>query len=242
MLNAMKKLQILEKAKAKGITIKIKIDKKKQNISLNQELINASNLDKAEEILNELEKKADKKMMGAIWEKRGWVADYRQNYDDEIKFFKKAGEIYKTVPGATDIEGHKKDRILTVEHFIARALYFRGRKSDLKECEKLLKKNLLGYKKLKSEDAIAFNYSWLARTYIAMKDLKKAEKCTKKAEEFFDENMKAYTYRLKGELANAKGESEEAIRNAVESLRYTLPAGTYYNGVIEAMKVIIKAS
>src|SRR5258708_30230894 len=173
-MDSKKVLEILEKAQAKGAAVEIKIDNRtKYNISLVQELINASNLDKAGEILDELEKNAEEKMMGAIWEKRGWIADARDKWDDEIKYFKKAKEIYTSVPGAEDFEGHSKDRILTVDHFTGRALYFRGKKSDLKECEQLFENNLIGYQKLKSDDAIAFNYSWLARVYIAMKDLKK---------------------------------------------------------------------
>src|SRR5260221_451981 len=109
------------------------LDKKiHYGVSLVQVLINASNLDKAEEILDDLEKKCKRqeKFMGAIYEKRGWLAECRTKWDDEIKYFKKAGQIYKKNPQSLDIEGHKDDRFLTIEHFIGRALYFRGNKED----------------------------------------------------------------------------------------------------------------
>lgn len=273
-MNVKKVLQILDNAKASGAAIEIDLKtipsyikykrslplrgKKETNInkrlkygiSLVQTLIDASNLDKAEELLDDIENESNgKKFMGAIWEKRGWISDYRQNYDDEIKYFKKAKDIYERIPESLDVEGRKEDRLLTVEHFTGRALYFRGRKSDLDECERLFNDSLEGYRKLEREDAIAFNYSWLARVAIAQNDLEKARDLTKKAEEFFEKaskskgnSIKAYAYRLKSELAIANGKKEESVKYSCEGLRLTLPAGTYYNGVIEAVKNIIKAS
>ncbi|GEM_PF-7109018 len=219
-------------------------------IRLVQELINASNLDKAEEILSEMEKvSGDKKYMGAIWEKRGWIADCRDKWSEEIECFRKAKEIYESIPESLGTEGRKKDRLSTVEHFMARALYFRGKKEDLMECEKLFSKNLSEYKKLKSDDGIAYNYSWLARAYIAMNNLKEAEKMALFSKKYFrkaakvqGEFLNGYAYRVMSQLKLAKGNKEEAVDDAIESLRYMLPQGTYYNGVIEAVKCIVEAS
>ena len=186
--------------------------------------------------------------MGAIWEKRGWIADSRGNMDAEIKYFKKAASIYNKNPKALEIEGHKNDRLLTVEHFVGKALYFRGKKSDLKESIKLFTNSLEGYKKLKSNDAIAFNYSWLARALISDGKLKEAKLAAKKSVEYFNraakkqgDQLKTYAFRIKAELASAEGKEEEAIRNSLEALRYTLPSGAYYNGVLEAIKPIVKS-
>lgn len=228
-----------------------KLDKKiHYGIRLVQTLINASNLDKTEEFLDELQRLSGgkKEYMGAIWEKRGWMADCRNKYDDEIEYFKKAADIYAKYPKALQVEGHKNDRLLTVEHFIARALYFRGKKSDLKECIRLFTHNLEGYKKLKSESAIAFNYSWLARVLIANGNLKEAKIAVGKSEDYFNKvakkegnHIRTYAFRIKAELANAEGKEEEAIRNSLEALRHVLPSGTYYNGVLEALKPIVKS-
>lgn len=227
------------------------LDKKmRYGICLVQTLINASNIEKAENFLKKLEKLSDKKeeYMGAIWEKKGWIADCRNKWDDEIMYFKKAAEIYTKNHKALDLEGYKNDRLLTVEHFIARAMYFRGIKSDLKECIRLFNHNLESYKKLKSQAAIAFNYSWLARCLIAEKNLKKAKIAVDKSVEYFDKvskkqgnQIKTYSYKIKAELAIAQGKDEEAVRNSLEAIRYSLPPGTYYNGVIEALKPIVES-
>lgn len=226
------------------------LDKKiHYGIRLVQTLINASNLDKAEKFLDESEKlsKGKEEYMGTIWEKRGWIADCRNKWNDEIKYFKKARDIYIKNPKSLEVEGHKNDRILTVEHFTGRALYFQGKKSDLKECIRLFTHNLEGYKKLKSDTAIAFNYSWLARTHIADGNLKEAKSAAIKSEEYFNkvakkqgEQIKTYSFRIKAELAKAEGKKEEAVKNSLEAIRHALPPGTYYNGVLEALKPIIE--
>lgn len=54
--------------------------------------------------------------------------------------------------------------------------------------------------------------------------------------------MKTYIYRIKTELASAQGKKEEAVNNSLEAIRYTLPEGTYYNGVLDALKPLIKAT
>lgn len=261
-----KVMSILDEAQSQGAAIEVSLDQfkdyklyKKENsiskkikygISLVQSLIDISNLDNAEKILGELRKIADEeKYMGAIWEKYGWIADSRKRWAEEIKYFNKAKDIYIRIPESIAFEGRTEDRILTADHFIARALYFRGIKSDLKESEKLFKENLDGYKKLEANDAIAFNYSWLARVYIAMKDFERAENATKKAEKYFSraaktkgEKMKSYLYRIRAELYLSEEKKEEALKSSLESLRYALPNGVYYNGIIEAVKEIVKAA
>lgn len=219
----------------------------KYGVALTQALINASNLDRAESILDELEKSSgDERFKGAIFEKRGWIADCRNDYDNEISYFSKAKDIYERLPESKEIEGHKDDRLLTVDHFIGRALYFRGRKSDLPECVNIFTKNLEGYRKLKKDSVVAFNYAWLARTYIAMADLEKAQECVDKAGEhfrlastFFGERIIAHAYRVEAELAVAMGDDEQALRSSLEALRLTLPEGAYYGGVVEAIKSIV---
>jgi len=255
-MNYKEVIKILEKAQVKGAAVEIDlkklpeyikyknaklVEKKvRHGIRLAQELINSSNLDKAEKILNEVEDISDEEeYMGSVWEKRGWIADARDKWDKEIKYFEKAREIYKTIPGSTEVEGHKDDRILTVKHFTGRALYFRGKKSDLTKCEKLFTDNLAEYKKLKHHDAVGFNYFWLARTYIAMKNVKKAEEMARLAMKYFDKTSnQSFSFRIMAEVNMARGEKEKAIENATESLRYILPAGTYYNGVSDAVKYI----
>jgi len=235
--------------------------------SLAQMFINASNLDKAGLLLEELEKTATgleeesvsrKRALSAVFEKRAWVADCREQPDEEIRLLKQAGELIESITAEKRIK-EDGDRLLTVQHFTGRALYKIAKegkgtgkaRKDLEAARDLFQQNLEGYRKLGDRpDAVAFNEAWLARVAMAQGKKEKAKRLVENARKHFEEAAETFDsqtilghyHRVAGQLANYLGNSDEALEHGIEALRLTLPNSAYYNGVLEATKIIVEAA
>lgn len=236
--------------------------KAKYAISLSQELINASSIKRAKEILGKvknlctkLQGDDKKEILAAYHEKMGWVYDLEEKPLKEKLSLEKAKEILGTINTR-----RKKEiaRGLTIDHFIGRAIYknlkagnSKNNTSDLNVAEEIFTKNMAEYEKRKEWASVAFNFAWLARVEIERNNLSKASRLVAKAKTYFKKSMSeekssskitSHYHRVAGLLEIAKGDSEEAFRHAVEAFRLTLPPGIYYNGTMEAVKIMVESS
>lgn len=233
-------------------------------ISLAQELINASNLDDAEDILSQIEKLSQKikgilylRVLSAVFEKKGWLADCKRLSHDEIKYFEKSRRFIEKIPLAKR-DKEDQERLLTIEHFTGRALYIRNKDNfgsnqavkDLKEARKLFAANLESYGKAGREDAVAFNNAWLARVAMALSDIKEAKRRVALAKKHFERvsdktssnHILGHYHRIAAELAIFEKEKKKAVDHALMALEFTIPSGTYFNGTMEAVRLLVKAS
>ena len=233
-------------------------------ISLAQELINASNLGEAEDVLKQIEKLSQKtkgilrlRVLSAVFEKKGWIADCRGLPHDEIRYLEKSRRSIAKIP-LIQRDKEDQERLLTIEHFIGRAFYKRNRKNfrtdraigDLMEARRLFLANLKAYSKIGREDAVAFNNAWLTRVAMAMSDTKEAKKRVALAKKHFERvseetssnHILGHYYRIASEFAIFEKKKKEAVEQAIKALGFTIPSGTYFNGTMEAVRLLLKAS
>jgi len=233
-----------------------------QGINLVQTLINASNLDVAEQVLENLEDIAGKikdesqknLLLSSIYEKLGWIADLREKPKKQIQYFKKSLQLIQKVSPSK----YKKEdihRIPTINHFLGRALYkeYKNKKTkkiNLKNALNYFQESLKEFDSQKNTLASAFNHAWIARIYMAQENTKKAEDEIKKAHNIFLKESKgdynnvlfSHFHRLEAELAILKNQPKKAVENSSTALRMSLPEGAYYEGIIESLKLLIKST
>lgn len=221
-------------------------------IELTQKLINASNIKQASDILAELNRLQNKiknkenalRAKSAIYEKKGWLEDLKGNPKKELALFTKAQDFLKKI-AQTKQTKEDKARLLTIEHFTARAHYFT---QNFKSAEKIFEINLKNYQKTKNPDTIGFTHAWLARVAIAQKKASRAKRRVKKARIFFSKSNKRTNsalylqpyHQIKAELESFLGNEKESKKHAQIALLYSLPQGVYYNGVIKALNLLQK--
>lgn len=234
-----------------------------------QMCVNVGDYGKASKILGELmrigegiEAGEEKQRVAArVSLRQAWIADVQDRPEDEMKLLKKAKEFTeKIAEGQRDDEDRK--RLSTIIHFTGRANYALAvrekeperRVSYLNLAQEDFEMDLEAYRRMEPSvhktSGMGYNLAWLARVAIEEKHLEEAERWAEEAIRDFNEVAGAtgsgvilhHVHRLRAELAICRGDNEEAVRQATEALRILIPDGSYYDGVLNMVRMIITAT
>lgn len=216
-------------------------------VELSQMLINLGYFGQAEVYLsqalpetNKLPSLSMRYYSARIWEKRGWIAGYKNEFDLSLKHLETSSNWLKTIPEMNwgeDEEGLAS----TLTHFSGRArlglaLHGRDTRANIREARGLFEKDL-AYFKQKRETGDprpineGFDYLWLAKCYMAQPDLYTAAEELLQTRLNFEEaveqghvgvmasyNLVAGQYRVQsGDLKIAESEFDQAYEISVST-------------------------
>ncbi len=227
-------------------------------ISLSQNLINLGKFGQARETLKQVNEEAavlkgreSMYFSARVLEKKAWIADYEGDFGDEANYLLVARDLIGE-PQNKDEE----DLVSTSVHFLGRATFGQAisikdknvRVGKLNQALGYFNSDLARFLKMREDGNPApanegFQYAWMARCYISLGELKKAEDYVHRAMENFKECELSHTgsgimatgHVLEGGIALAKGRTRQARASFEEALIINYSKERYPKGEADAL-------